>query len=67
MTTTSIPKAERSVRVCTGCGETAKALQAARSAKSPEEARALPLYCPKCNPRQRNAGAMMAMLEGMGV
>ena len=67
MTTTSIPKAERTGRVCVGCGETAKALQAARSAKSPEEARALPLYCPKCNPRRRNAGAVVAMLERMGV
>ena len=66
MTTTSIPKAERSVRVCAGCGGTAKALQAARSARSPEEARALPLYCPKCNPRRRNAGAVIAGLERMG-
>ena len=66
MTTTSIPKAERTGRVCAGCGGTAKALQAARSAESPEEARALPLYCPKCNPRRRDAGALAAMLERTG-
>ena len=66
MTTTSIPKAERTVRVCAGCGEMAKALQAARSAKSPEEARALPLYCPRCNPRRCYGSAVVAMLERTG-
>ena len=52
--------------VCAECGESAKNLTAARSAKSPEEARALPLYCLKCNPRRRNSGAVLAGLERMG-
>ena len=52
--------------VCAECGESAKYLQSARSGKSPEEARALPLYCPKCNPRRRNPGAVLAGLERMG-
>lgn len=69
MTTTSIPKSTkgtRAARVCAECGRTAKALQAARSAKSPEEASKLPLYCPPCNPRRRNIGAVIAGLERMG-
>ena len=52
--------------VCAGCGESAKSLTAAQTAKSPEEARALPRYCPKCNPRRRNSGAVLAVLERMG-
>ena len=52
--------------VCTGCGEAAKNLSPARSAKSPEEAGALPRCCPKCNPRRGNAGAALAGLERMG-
>ena len=52
--------------VCADCGEAAKNLTAARSAKSPEESRALPRYCPRCNPRRRNAGAALAGLERMG-
>ena len=52
--------------VCAGCGEPAKHLQAARSAGSPEEAGALPLYCPKCNPRRRNPGAALAGFERAG-
>ena len=52
--------------VCAGCGETAKHLQAARSAGSPEEARALPRYCPRCNPRRRDPGAALAGLERTG-
>jgi NAD-dependent SIR2 family protein deacetylase len=43
-------------KVCAGCGEPAKALQAARSAKSWEEARSLPLYCSGCNPRFAGTG-----------
>lgn len=41
----------RSRKLCARCGEPAKALQPARSAKSWEEARSLPLYCMDCNPR----------------
>ena len=52
--------------VCAGCGKPAKTLSPARTAKSPEEARALPRYCPKCNPRRRNSGAALAGLERMG-
>ena len=52
--------------VCAGCGEAAKHLSTARSARSPEEARALPLYCPRCNPRRRNPGAVLSGLERMG-
>jgi len=36
---------------CAGCAKAAKALQAARGAKSWEEARTLLLYCADCNPR----------------
>ena len=43
-------------KLCAGCGEPAKALQAARSAKSWEEARTLPLYCTGCNPRFAGTG-----------
>ena len=50
---------------CAECGEPAKHLQAARSAKSPEEARALSLYCPRCNPRRRNPG--VGISAGLGV
>ena len=38
-------------KLCTGCGEPAKALQVARGAESWEEAQTLPLYCSGCNPR----------------
>jgi hypothetical protein len=53
-------------RVCAGCGETAEHLTPERTARSWEEARALPRYCPRCNPRRRNVGAVLAALEGMG-
>ena len=43
-------------KVCADCGKPAKALQAARSAKSWEEARRLPLYCAGCNPRFAGTG-----------
>ncbi len=43
-------------QVCAGCEEPAKALQAARAAKSWEEARSLPLYCAGCNPRFADSG-----------
>jgi hypothetical protein len=43
-------------KVCVGCGQPAKALQAARSAKSWGEARSLPLYCSGCNPRFAGTG-----------
>ena len=56
----------RPAKRCAGCGETGKHLASARSAKSPEEARALPRYCPRCNPRRRCGGAVIAGLEGMG-
>jgi hypothetical protein len=52
--------------VCTECGESARTFSPARTAKSPEEARALPRYCPECNPRRRNSGAVLAALERMG-
>lgn len=52
--------------VCAECGESGRPLSSARSGKSPEEARALPRYCPKCNPRRRNSGAVLAGLERMG-
>lgn len=52
--------------VCAECGEVAKSLSSVRSAKSPEEARALPRYCSRCNPRRRNSGAALAGLEKMG-
>ena len=52
--------------VCAGCGEAAKHLQPARTARSWEEARVLPRYCPRCNPRRRNSGAVLAGLERMG-
>lgn len=68
MIETSIPeqKAERAARVCTECGASGPYLQPARSAKSWAEARSLPMYCPRCNPRRRNSGAAVAMLERMG-
>lgn len=53
-------------RVCAVCGESAKHLQPARTARSWEEARALLRYCPQCNPRRRNVGAALAALERMG-
>ena len=43
-------------KLCAGCGEAAKVLQAARAAKSWEEARTLPLYCAGCNPRFAGTG-----------
>ncbi len=52
--------------VCAGCGQSARTLSPARTAKSPEEARALPRYCPRCNPRRRGINAALAALEGMG-
>ncbi len=52
--------------VCAQCGEGARNLSPARTAKSPEEARALPRYCPRCNPRRRRGIAALAALEGMG-
>lgn len=52
--------------VSAGCGTGARNLTAEMSAKSPEEVRALPLYCPGCNPRRRNAGAVLAGLERAG-
>ena len=56
----------RPAKRCAECGEAAKNLTAAHSAPTPEEARALPLYCPRCNPRRRNIGAVIAGLERMG-
>ncbi len=52
--------------VCAGCGESARTLSPARTAKSPEEARALPRYCRRCNPRFGSIGAVLAGLERMG-
>jgi hypothetical protein len=52
--------------VCAGCGESAKNLSPPRTAKSPEEARALPRYRRWCNPRRRDIGAALAALERMG-
>ena len=56
----------RSRPVCAKCGKSAKNLSPARTAESPEEARALPRYCPKCNPRRRGIATALAALEGMG-
>jgi hypothetical protein len=53
-------------RICAGCGESGRPLSSARSAESPEEAKALPRYCPECNPRRRGMGAALAALERMG-
>ena len=53
-------------RVCDGCGESAKNLTPERTARSWEEAKVLPRYCPKCNPRRRNSGAVLAGLERTG-
>ena len=53
-------------RVCDGCGKAAKNLASERTARSWEEAKALPRYCPKCNPRRRNPGAVLAGLERVG-
>ena len=52
-------------RVCDGCGESAKNLTPERTAKGWQEAKALPRYCPKCNPR-RSTSAALAALERMG-
>lgn len=53
-------------RVCAECGESAEYLAPARAAKSWEEAKGLPRYCGRCNPRRRNVGAVLAGLERMG-
>jgi len=50
-------------RVCAGCSEPARTLQAERGAKSPEEAKSLPLYCRHCNPRYRYVDAQWSCLE----
>ena len=51
---------------CAGCGEAAKNLTPERTARSWQEAKALPRYCPRCNPRRRNLCAALAALEWMG-
>ena len=56
----------RPARRCDGCGATGVNLRPARTARSWEEAKALPRYCSRCNPRLRNAGAVLAGLERMG-
>ena len=56
----------RLARRCAGCGETGKNLQPVRTARSWEEAKALPRYCAPCNPRRRGIGAVLAGLERMG-
>jgi hypothetical protein len=52
--------------VCASCGEPAKRLSPERTAKSREEARALPLYCVHCNPCFRFLDAVWSGLERMG-
>lgn len=49
-------------KLCTGCGEPAKALQTSRGARNWEEARTQPLYCSGCNPRF--AGADLGFFLG---
>jgi hypothetical protein len=53
-------------RVCEGCGKHAKNLTPERTARSWTKARALPRYCPECNPRRRNSGAALVALQRMG-
>ena len=48
------------------CGEATKNLTPERTARSWIEAKALPRYCPRCNPGRRNVGAALAALERMG-
>jgi hypothetical protein len=52
--------------VCAGCGESARNLTPERTARSWEEAKSLPRYCPRCNPRRRGIAAALVELEGMG-
>ena len=53
-------------RACDGCGEHDENLAPGRTARSWEEAKALPRYCPRCNPRRRNPGSVLAGLGKMG-
>ncbi len=48
--------AYRPRKLCAGCGEPSKTLQAARAAKNWKEAQTLPLYCAGCNPRFSGTG-----------